>query len=126
METVLDGARAEWAVWNATLRADGRVENLYGNWATFDRAGDYKLRSVDAALKDLTAAPRPLPAIATDLPAAARVTVGMPGMIRSGVVVHTPHYITRSGPRSRVVPALQDAWSSFDMQAAVEKTPVPV
>lgn len=57
--------------------------------------------------------------IATDLPAAGRVTVGMPGMIRSGVVVHTPHYITRSGPRSRVDPALLDAWHSFDMRAAV-------
>ena len=57
--------------------------------------------------------------IATDLPPAARVTVGLPGMIRSGVVVHTPHYITRSGPRSRVAPALVDAWRSFDMRAAV-------
>jgi polyphosphate glucokinase len=58
-------------------------------------------------------------AIATDLPAAHRVTVGMPGMIRHGVVVHTPHYVTRSGPRSRVDPALREAWASFDMRAAI-------
>src|SRR5205814_10241782 len=58
------GHRAEWAVWNVTLRADGRVENLYGSWVGFDRAGDYKLRSVDSALKDLTSGPRPLPAVA--------------------------------------------------------------
>jgi polyphosphate glucokinase len=57
--------------------------------------------------------------IAAGLPTAHRVTVGMPGMIRHGVVVHTPHYITRSGPRSRVEPDLLAAWSSFDMQAAV-------
>jgi polyphosphate glucokinase len=57
--------------------------------------------------------------IAAGLPAADRVTVGMPGMIRHGVVVHTPHYITRSGPRSRVEPGLLEAWSSFDVQAAV-------
>jgi hypothetical protein len=61
---VLDGHRAEWALWNVTLRSDGRVENLYGSWAAFDRAGDYKLRTVDAALKDLTSGPRPLPAVA--------------------------------------------------------------
>ncbi len=57
--------------------------------------------------------------IAASLPRADRVTVGMPGMIRHGVVVHTPHYITRTGPRSKVVPELVEAWSSFDMRAAV-------
>ncbi|BDZ41172.1 polyphosphate glucokinase [Paraoerskovia sediminicola] len=57
--------------------------------------------------------------VAAGLPAADRVTVGLPGMVRHGVVVHTPHYITRSGPRSRVVPELLDAWSSFDVRAAV-------
>ena len=61
---VLDGHRAEWALWNVTLRSDGRVENLYGSWAAFERAGDYKLRTVDAALKDLTSGPHPLPAVA--------------------------------------------------------------
>ncbi|MFC8922306.1 ROK family protein [Cellulosimicrobium sp. NPDC057127] len=59
--------------------------------------------------------------VAARLPAADRVTVGMPGMIRRGVVVHTPHYVTRSGPRSRVDPALVAAWSSFDVQAAVAR-----
>ncbi len=57
--------------------------------------------------------------IAEDLPAADRVTVGMPGMIRHGVVVHTPHYITRSGPRTRPLPELQKAWRRFDMAGAV-------
>ncbi|MDO5701449.1 MAG: ROK family protein [Bowdeniella nasicola] len=59
--------------------------------------------------------------LSEQLPPARRVTVGMPGMIRSGVVVHTPHYICRSGPRTRVLPELQAAWTGFDMQAAVRE-----
>ena len=57
--------------------------------------------------------------IAASLPPAQRVTVGMPGMIRHGVVIATPHYITRSGPHTKVVPELVEAWADFDMQAAV-------
>ncbi|SKC48587.1 polyphosphate glucokinase [Krasilnikoviella flava] len=59
--------------------------------------------------------------IAERLPAAHRVTLGMPGMIRHGVVVHTPHYITRSGPRSRVLPDLVEAWASFDVRGALAR-----
>ena len=62
---VLDGRRADWPVWNVTLRSDGRIENLSGSWVTFERAGDYKLRGIDAALKDLQSPPV---AYATDLP----------------------------------------------------------
>lgn len=57
--------------------------------------------------------------LADSLPAADRATIGMPGMIRHGVVIATPHYVTRSGPRSKVLPELVEAWSGFDMQAAV-------
>ncbi len=53
------------------------------------------------------------------LPAADRVTVGMPGMIRHGVVVATPHYVTRSGPRSRVDPDLLAEWSGCDARGAL-------
>ena len=75
-----------------------------------------------------TPTPYPLPperlvetivALAEDLPRAHRATVGMPGMIRHGVVVATPHYITRAGPRTAVVPELLDAWAGFDMREAV-------
>ncbi|WP_028050082.1 ROK family protein [Cellulomonas sp. URHD0024] len=58
--------------------------------------------------------------IASELPAADRVTVGMPGMIRHGVVVATPHYVTRSGPRSAVDPDLLAAWTGCDIRAGVE------
>ena len=76
------------------------------------------------------ATPYPLPperllaviaSLARQLPPAGRVTVGMPGMLRHGVVVATPHYITRAGPRTRVVPELLTAWSGFDMRQAVEE-----
>ena len=75
-----------------------------------------------------TATPYPLPpatlvetiaSLAGRLPTADRVTVGMPGMIRHGVVIATPHYITRDGPRSRVLPELVEAWSRFNMARAV-------
>jgi polyphosphate glucokinase len=57
--------------------------------------------------------------VAEMLPPATRLTVGMPGMVRHGVVVRTPHYVTRSGPRSRVDPVLVEEWSGFDALAAV-------
>jgi polyphosphate glucokinase len=56
--------------------------------------------------------------IARGLPPADRGTVGMPGMLRHGVVIATPHYVTRSGPRTRVDPDLAAAWSGKDMAAA--------
>ena len=40
---------------------------------------------------------------AATLPPADRATVGMPGMIRHGVVISTPHYVTEAGPRSKPV-----------------------
>jgi len=55
------------------------------------------------------------------LPQADRVTVGMPGMLRHGVVVATPHYVTRTGPRSRVDPELLEAWCGFDARTALTK-----
>jgi len=53
------------------------------------------------------------------LPAADRVTVGMPGMIRHGVVVATPHYVTKAGPRTKVDPGLLAEWSGFDARTAL-------
>lgn len=60
--------------------------------------------------------------VAARLPAADRVTVGMPGMIRHGVVVATPHYVTRNGPRTRVDPDLVAEWSGFDVQTVLGDT----
>ena len=61
------------------------------------------------------------------LPPFDRATVGMPGMIRHGVVVATPHYVTRSGPRSAVLPELVAAWAGCDVRALLEeRLAVPV
>lgn len=74
------------------------------------------------------ATPYPLPparllsvisSLAHQLPPADRVTMGMPGMMRHGVVVSTPHYVCKAGPRTRVLPELVAAWEGFDMQAAL-------
>ncbi len=57
--------------------------------------------------------------IAAQLPKADRLTIGFPGMVRHGVVVHTPHYINTRGPRTKVDPELFMAWKGFDLQSAV-------
>ena len=59
--------------------------------------------------------------IALRLPAADRLTVGMPGMIRHGVVIATPHYITTAGPSTPVDPVLYKAWTGLDIRAAIER-----
>jgi polyphosphate glucokinase len=75
--------------------------------------------------------PYPLPPIlfvqtltdlAGKLPTADRATVGMPGMIRHGVVVATPHYVTRNGPRTKVDPELVGQWAGFDARTALTDT----
>ncbi|WP_185933820.1 ROK family protein [Actinobaculum suis] len=50
-----------------------------------------------------------------------RITVGMPGMIRHGKVIYTPHYIRRSGPHTRIDPENEAAWNGLDIQAALEE-----
>lgn len=55
------------------------------------------------------------------LPAADRVTVGMPGMLRHGVVVSTPHYVTRAGPRTKVDPDLVAEWSGYGVRRALSE-----
>jgi polyphosphate glucokinase len=55
--------------------------------------------------------------LASRLPTADRATVGMPGMIRHGRVVSTPHYITVRGPHSEVLPEQEAAWRGFDVRA---------
>ncbi|PID98097.1 MAG: hypothetical protein CSA82_01245 [Actinobacteria bacterium] len=83
---------------------------------------------VAPALRTVT--PYPLPPqllietvveLSADLPAAERVTMGMPGMIRHGVVIATPHYVTKDGPRSRVLPELVSQWDHFDMEQQLSK-----
>ena len=50
-----------------------------------------------------------------------RITMGIPGMIRHGVVVYTPHYIRKAGPHTRILPELADAWDHLDIEARLTK-----
>ena len=64
--------------------------------------------------------------ISEELPNSYRATIGMPGMVRNGVVVATPHYITTKGPRTRIDQELQEKWSGFDAQSAIaERLGIP-
>lgn len=58
--------------------------------------------------------------LATRLPPADRVTVGIPGMVRHGVVIRTPHYVTKGGPRTRIDPDLVEQWAGYPAQTALE------
>lgn len=42
-----------------------------------------------------------------------RLSVGMPGMIRGGTVIYTPHYIREEGPHTHVREALANAWNGL-------------
>ncbi len=59
--------------------------------------------------------------LASALPEADRATVGMPGMIRHGRVIATPHYVTTRGPFTPVDRKLLKAWDHFDMQNALAR-----
>lgn len=65
--------------------------------------------------------------IANAASAVNRIAIGMPGMIRHGVVIHTPHYINPAGPFTPQSPDLLAAWQNFDAQGAVTAaTGIPV
>jgi polyphosphate glucokinase len=49
------------------------------------------------------------------LPDADRVSAGFPGMVRNGVVLSAPHFVTKDGPGTDVDPALEAAWEHFDL-----------
>jgi polyphosphate glucokinase len=55
------------------------------------------------------------------LPDADRVSAGFPGMVRGGVVLSAPHFITTSGPGSDVDPTLVAAWHRFDLTSALRE-----
>ena len=60
--------------------------------------------------------------LADKLPAYDRVTVGMPGMIRNGRVIRTPHYPTVGGPYTKKDPSLVEAWRNWDAQTILGAT----
>lgn len=55
------------------------------------------------------------------LPPFDRVSVGFPGMVRSGRILSAPHFVSPTGPGGVPAPKLVDAWSHFDLAAALEE-----
>ena len=65
--------------------------------------------------------------LVADLPRAERASVGVPGLVRRGIVHATPHYVTEAGPFTERVPELVAAWKDYDVQTALaERLGVPV
>jgi polyphosphate glucokinase len=60
-----------------------------------------------------------LAGLAAQLPDFDRAAAGFPGVVRNGIVLTAPHFISRSGPGSPVDEKLQLAWTRFDLAAAM-------
>lgn len=59
--------------------------------------------------------------LAKKLPEADRVSAGFPGMVRRGVVLSAPHFVTKKGPGTGIDSKLAKAWSEFDLETALGK-----
>jgi polyphosphate glucokinase len=57
--------------------------------------------------------------LVASLPDPDRVSAGFPGMVRKGLVLSAPHFVTESGPGSPVDSKLQRAWDRFDLAGAL-------
>jgi polyphosphate glucokinase len=55
------------------------------------------------------------------LPDAERASVGFPGMVRQGLILSAPHFVTKSGPGTTVDPDLAKLWDHFDLALALTK-----
>jgi polyphosphate glucokinase len=53
------------------------------------------------------------------LPTTERAAVGFPGMVRGGVVLSAPHFVTHDGPGSAIDHHLEQQWARFDLAAAL-------
>jgi polyphosphate glucokinase len=53
------------------------------------------------------------------LPAFDRVSIGFPGVVRNGIVLTAPHFVTSAGPGSQVVGTLLASWTGLDLAGAV-------
>ena len=59
--------------------------------------------------------------LAKKLPEADRISAGFPGMVRRGLILSAPHFVTKKGPGTEVDPKLTKAWSDFDLETALSK-----
>jgi polyphosphate glucokinase len=59
--------------------------------------------------------------IARRSPATQRASIGFPGMVRAGRILSAPHFVTKKGPGSAVVPQLQALWQDYHLSNAVDQ-----
>src|SRR6185437_5423493 len=59
--------------------------------------------------------------LAGRLPAADRVAIGFPGMVRAGRVLSAPHFVTTAGPGTEQDDQLVAAWTGYVLAGAVER-----
>ncbi|MGO8721172.1 MAG: ROK family protein [Acidimicrobiales bacterium] len=120
----------------ATVVAPGVVPPLRPTTLAIDIGGTGLKASVLDAVGKLVAdrvrvaTPYPCPpnvlveALATltaPLPSFDRVSAGFPGVVRKGIIVTAPHFVTRNGrPEEPVVAKLLTAWTGFDLGSALE------
>ncbi|MGH7642070.1 MAG: ROK family protein [Candidatus Dormibacteria bacterium] len=55
--------------------------------------------------------------LAAGSPGYDRVSIGFPGVVRDGVIFSAPHFIREGGEGTSISPALERAWSHFDLAA---------
>jgi len=60
-----------------------------------------------------------LAALVAPLPPADRVSAGFPGMVRNGLVLSAPHFVTLHGPGTTIDPGLVKQWAAFDLAGAL-------
>jgi len=66
----------------------------------------------DGMVRTLTELVRPLPPYD-------RVSAGFPGMVRGGLVLSAPHFVTVAGPGSTTSADLEREWDHFDLAGAL-------
>ena len=60
-----------------------------------------------------------LATLVAPLPVADRASVGFPGVVRKGILLTAPDFVTESGPGSPVSKKLLAAWTGFDLAGAM-------
>jgi polyphosphate glucokinase len=60
-----------------------------------------------------------LAGLAAKFPQVDRISCGFPGMVRRGLILSAPHFVTKNGPGTAVDPVLEKAWAGFDLASAL-------
>lgn len=61
-----------------------------------------------------------LATLVAPLPVFDRVSIGFPGVVRNGILLTAPDFVTRSGPESPVSKKLLAVWTCFDLARAMK------